>query len=128
MPDAEDEKQWLDWQRADVVRDLKERGYDHDAANEFMHPDRVPDEVFQIIRANAVNELAECYITGLRRTIRIREALKYSKDMRPADTERAAEFRRQRNEALTRLSGRATESTVEVWEETPNHADRSRDA
>lgn len=96
MPDAEDEKQWLDWQRADVVRDLKERGYDRDQAEAFMDSDRVPDEVFQIIRANAVNELAECYITGMRATIRIREALKYSKDMRPADTERAADFRAQR--------------------------------
>jgi hypothetical protein len=101
---SDDEKQWLDWQREDVVRSLEHRGRSRAEAQGWM--DALPDEVFQIIRSKAVNELAECYITGMRATVRIREVLKYAGDMLPDDTERAVEHRRKQNQQLAALSRR----------------------
>lgn len=105
-----DEKQWLDYQRSDVVRILRDRGWATDEAQAQM--DALPDEVFQIIRSRAVNELAECYITGMRSTIRIREVMNYSKRMYPEDTELSIETRRARNESLAALSRRRSPGTV----------------
>jgi len=109
-----DEKQWLHWQREDVVRCLEDRGWSRDEAKGQM--DALPDEVFQLIRSKAVNELAEYYIAGMRATIRIREALKYASSMFPDDTGRAAAHRRKRNEELAAFSRRDYPSTPEQSE------------
>lgn len=100
--EREDDQRWLGWKRDDVARSLNERGWDHAEARAIVGA--IPDEVFQIIRSQAVNELAECYITGMRTTIRIREALDYSRKMMPEATERSTAARKARHEALVRLS------------------------
>lgn len=97
----DDEKQWLKWQRDDVIRILRYRGWDPAEARAVM--DGISDEVFQIIRYQAVNELAETYILGMRSTIRIREALAYSKSMYPEDTERSKAAAQARREAWARI-------------------------
>jgi SOS response regulatory protein OraA/RecX len=99
-----DDQQWLDWQRQDVQRILRDRGWTPDEVARLM--DALPDEAFQVIRAQAVQEVAEHYIVGGRGTIRIREALAYSAAMMPSATERSDAAYRRRNEALKMLSRR----------------------
>lgn len=56
----DDEKQWTEYKRDDVKRALRDRGWTPENAATVL--DGIPDEVFQIIRAQGVEELAECYI------------------------------------------------------------------
>lgn len=98
---SEDDKDWLAWKREDAARALRDRGWEHGEARTLIAG--IPDEAFQIIRAQAVEELAECYITRMRSTIRIREVLSYAATMRPLETARSANAKRARMEALTRF-------------------------
>ncbi len=99
-----DDKRWLDWARGDVQRTLLERGWDREEVSKLDAA--MPDEAFQIIRANAVQEVAEHFIVGMRSTARIRELLAYATSLRPMATERSDEAFRRRNAALAALSHR----------------------
>ncbi|UCR89267.1 hypothetical protein [Mycetocola spongiae] len=98
-----DDAEWIGFKRDDLVRALRYRGHQRDAAKAFS--EAIPDEVFQIIRSQAVEELAECYIVGMRATIRIHEALKYAKGMWPGDTDLSVAAKKARADSLRRLSG-----------------------
>jgi hypothetical protein len=103
-PMSDDDKRWLDWQRGDVRRKLRERGWDEPEVEALMSA--MTDEAFQVIRAQAVEELAEHYILGMRLTVRIREVLAYAAGMRPSRTERSDDAHRRRNAGLLALSRR----------------------
>lgn len=99
-----DRAQWLGWARDDAVRALVGRGHQIDDAKALLAG--IPDELFQLIRSQAVNELAECYIIGMRSTVKITEVMKYSQGMAPADTELSIATRVARNKALAAMSAR----------------------
>lgn len=103
------EAEWLDWARYDVKRDLCDRGWEPAEATAVMAA--LPDEVLRIIRSKAVHELAECYIAGMRATIRIREAMTFASGLYPPDTERSVAARQRRAEGLAALSRRDSHST-----------------
>ncbi|KJL45577.1 hypothetical protein [Microbacterium trichothecenolyticum] len=98
VDEDEDRARRLGWARGDAKRKLVERGWEPEEAKATV--DAIPDELYAIIQAFAVEEVTDCWTAGMRATIRMRELRDWIRDLWPPDTERSINAKRRRMAAL----------------------------